>query len=159
MGHRQAAEADGIEKLKNSRVGADAEGQRADRSERKGRALTQGAQRKPDVLQCRFQPNCAPRGAALLLHGIHAAEFVASLPARLLFVHSGSDVAGDLLIEVKAKLGVEALFELFLLPKPLPPIHDDSPSASWRTRPTASESRCQLPVSVRSWRRPLAVRR
>src|SRR5260370_18232992 len=159
MGHRQAAEADGIEKLKNRRVGADAQGQRADRSERKGRALTQGAQCKPDVLQCRFQPNRAPRGAALLLHRVHAAEFEASLPACLLFAHSGSDVVGDLLIEVKAKLVVEALFELSLFPKPLPPLHDDSPSASWRTRPTASESRCQLSVSARSWLRALAGRR
>src|SRR5437773_1882843 len=117
--------------------------------------------RRANRMSCSVDSNqiVPPRGAALLLHRVHTAEFEASLPACLLFAHSGSDVVGDLVIEVKAKFGVEALFELFLLPKPLPPIHDDSSSASWRTRPTASESRCQLSVSARSWRRPLAVRR
>src|SRR5262249_7845281 len=37
--------------------------------------------------------------------------------------HAGAEVVGDLVFEVKAQLGVKPVFELFPLPKPLPPIH------------------------------------
>ncbi len=68
VGHRQAAQADGIQQLEYGRVGADAEGQRGDGGERESRRLSQHPPRVLQVVDRAFDEVGAPRITAFLLN-------------------------------------------------------------------------------------------
>ncbi len=72
--YRQTTQADGIQKLKYGRVGADPERQCGDRSQREGRCFAQNAACVSQVVDRAFEEAGAPHIAALLLNLRDAAQ-------------------------------------------------------------------------------------
>ena len=95
---------------KQRNICANADGNHEDRQERKSRCPGQCAHADSHIPQSHLNVMPTPGFARLLAQPRRISERASRRVTSLFKTHSGSDVFGYLLLEMKAKLGIEALY-------------------------------------------------
>jgi hypothetical protein len=157
IGERKRFQQDAPDHREHHRRGPDAQRQCHQRHHGESRPLAQRAHRVAQVVEQILHPARAPRVAGAFRHLRSSSEGQARLPPR--FHRVGS--LGDQVLRERIQMEANFFFQLLVHSLPvhqaLQPVHSELSADSFKIRPTAPASRCQLAVSASRCARPLAV--
>src|SRR6185436_9450176 len=109
---RGMAKEDGVDQAEDRRICADADRERQHGHRREAGMAAQRTEAVADVAREMFDEAGAKLVACALPHLLHAAESDQRLPPRLRGRHAGARVLLDLLLDMKADLVIEPIFDL-----------------------------------------------